>query len=312
MRTGAPENLAMSKLLKHNKKGKPSPKGKRSPNRKSGKIVTLRVPGNAFDTDAERVTLKFTDQYLAVQGASGGSISSLLYGINTPKQPNRTSNTGVPQGWASMIAKFGKYVCHGSTINWRITRHAAGTSYGSLGTLGTTPTHSSIIQAVCYPAPFNTGSAVASVRDAAAQKYASVRYEWARETGSPTDVDNVGLEQNPRIVWKGSMAMSPSKIDGEPNLRMPTYEAAVGSDPTAVSLYAFVFQDVISDATYEGVFLTEVTMTYDVTFFERLAQDDALKISPIRPLRMAVLQKKQVPKEESKTPVAPKSSWSLL
>jgi hypothetical protein len=297
----------MSKPIKHNKKGKSSPKGKRSPNRKNGKIVTLRVPGNGFDTDAERVTLKFTDQYLAVQGASGGAISSLLYGINTPRQPNRTSNTGVCQGWGSMTAKYGKYVCHGSTIKWRIVKHVPA-QYGSLGGLGNFATNSALVHAVCYPASSMAGSSIASVRNAAVQKYAAPRYEWAKEGNSPSSAD----ELNPRILWQGSMAMTPSKIDGEPSIRMPSYEAAVGSDPSLISLYAFVFQDVLSDVTYEGVFMVEVNLTYDVTFYERIAQVDALRAEMGPPLRMSVPQKKQVPKEESKTPAVSKSSWSLL
>jgi hypothetical protein len=309
MRTGAPENLAMSKSIKHNKKGKPSPKGKRSPNRKNGKIQTLRVPGNSFDTDAERVTLKYTDQYIAVQGASGGAVSSLVYGINTPRVPNRTSGSLAPQGWGSMIAKFSKYVCHGSTFKWRIVQHVPGLGFGSLGSLGVVPTNSSLVQAVCFANP-SSNDAVASVRDGAVQKYASPRYEW-QVVGNGSQISTVSIETNPRVLWKGSMAMSASKIDGEPNLRSASYEAAVTADPTNGSQYVLLFQDVVADTTFKGVFFVEISMTYDVTFFDRFEQVDSLHVSlPLRAVCMSP-PKARVPKEESKAPVA-KSSWSLL
>jgi hypothetical protein len=280
LRTGAPENLAMSKSLKHNKKGKLSPKGKRSPNRKNGKkIQTLRVPGIGFDTDAERVTLRYSDEYLLVQGASGGALTQILYGINTPRLPNRQFGAATAQGWANSAAKYTSYVCTGSKFKWRITRHNAGSAYGSLGTLGTYPTNSVIVHGVVFPES-SAGQALISVNAASVQKYASKRYEWSLENeGGSTSYS--ALEQNPRILWSGSMAMTPSKIDGEPMLRQSKYEALITADPTAVSNYVINLQDVLADTTFKGVFLVEVQMEYDVTFFGRMSQGDSLRSGPL-------------------------------
>jgi len=245
------------------------------------KMTKTVVPGSGFQSDVEIVKMRYTDELLFTFGASGGAVANLEYGVNTPLVPCRTAGTETSQGWASQAAKYGKYVCTGSRIRWRITKLSAGGMYGSLGTMGVIATNSSLVHAVVYPVT-SRGAPATSIRNAAVQKYASRRFEWPYGN-TTTSAESTQDQNNPRMTWRGSMAMSPSKLDGEPNLRSASYEANTNAEPSLICLYVIAFQDILLDTTYEGVFSVEIDIEYDVTFFDRLEFDNVLVQRP--PLR---------------------------
>jgi hypothetical protein len=288
------------KKTKSKKGGKSKSKKGRASAGKTGamggkKMTKTVVVGSGFQSDTEVVKMRYTDEVLLTFGASAGAIGNLVYGINTPRLPCRIIGTETCQGWASQAAKYGKYVCTGSTLHWRATKLIAGAVYGSLNAgnpIGVAATQSTLIHAVVYPVASGSTTS-ASIRDAAVQKYASRRFEWPMNGGvvpfssSTPPQEGLSDQNNPRMTWKGSMSMSPSKIDGEPNLRSSNYEAVTSADPTLVPTYVLAFQDIFLDITYEAVYSLEIDMVYDVIFFDRKDFANVLRVGPsLRTLRV--------------------------
>lgn len=227
--------------------------------------------------------LKFTDQLILVQPASGGTLSQLNYKLNSVFQVNATSASGTPQGVAELSAKFKRYRVESSRISWRIRLLRLGENFGSLGVLGAVPTHSCLFNSTLYPLPSN-GVAPTSLTAAAVQKYASPRYDWPLQILAPGAAEPEPTGINPGMVWRGMSVMTPAKLDADPDPKQASYVANFGADPTAILYWVFAFQDVLTDATAKGVFLVEVDIHQTVYAFDRVVVGDALMVP--RPLRV--------------------------
>lgn len=263
-------------MIKRNIKGKSSPKGRAPRTRKQRGTQILQVPGTAFYTDAERATLKFTDQIILVQGASAGALNQLNYKLNSLFQINATSSTGTAQGTAELAAKFKKYHVTRSRLTWRIRLLTPGAVFGNLGILGVAPTNSA---GFCSTAlPLQTGGATpATVTAMSVQKYASKRFDWPRVVGAVSTA-----ELNPSTVWKGRLTMATAKLDADPDPKQPAYAAAFGTDPANLQYWVLAFQDVFVDLTCKGVWFCEVDILQEVYAFDRVVVSDALRL-PVRP-----------------------------
>lgn len=202
--------------------------------------------------------MRFVDN-VVVTAAGSGAIASQVYGIASPRVPERSTMTGVSQGWASCIAKFARYVCFGSRIRWQVTQLANAT---------TLPT---AVRMVLLPSN-NAGAALTSISDADVQKY-------SKSFGFPPLQNAIEPSASPYNRWTGSHAMTVSKIEGEANLRSASYEAVVASDPTLLPTWNFYFQDLLAAATANPSFLFRVELFYDVLFFDRVMQVNALESS---------------------------------
>jgi len=286
----------MSSRIKK-QKGKSSPKGRGRVTRKTSRGPQItQVPGRHFYADGERATLKYSDQYIITQGASGGAISYLQYAMNSLFHANVTAATGTPQGVAELVTKFLKYRVMGSRIHWRIRILQPGGTFGSLGVLGVQATGSDMMSAVMYPQ--QTGAAaLTSVNAAAVQKYASKRFDWNRDLPIKAGVYEP-YQINPATVWTGRAAMTVAKLDADPDPAQASYTAAFGANPTNLCLWNLVFQDVLADATAKGVWLSEVEVEYDVYAFDRIQVGDALRDTLPRALVMGVNH------EEKKDPLS--------
>lgn len=266
-----PPHMARNK----NKKGKSSPKGRGRVTRKTSRGPSITtVPSKNYYADGERVTLRFSDSYVATQGASGGALSTLIYKLNSLFQVNQTAGSGTPQGVTNLTGRFQRYIVHGSTIRWRIRFLQPGGTFGSLGVVGAAATTSDLMSAVLYPKTVGS-TFLGSVAAAAVQKYASRRFDWPRDRPviagayEPTQI-------NPAEVWRGSARMSSAKLDANPDPKIAEYQAVFGADPANLQLWVFNFQDVVADATAKGVWFVEVDLSYDVYAFDRIAQGDLL------------------------------------
>jgi len=281
---------------KRNKKGKSSPKGRARPTRKSGtKPQVTRVPGSQFSADGERVTLKYTQEALLTQGASGGTLSNTSFKLNSVYQVDAAG--GTPQGVAELSAKFKKVHVFGSTIRWQIRNMQGGGTYGSLGVKGAAPTNSALYAAVLYPLP-SDGMASTSIAAASVQKYAAKRFDWPRERPviagayEPTQI-------NPRETWSGTHKMTIQKLDANPVPQQDSYVSGFTSDPTHLAYWIFSFQDLLADAAAEGVWLLECDVWYDVYAFERIVVGDAFVRGPLREVRMTAPEEKKMPPPKS-------------
>lgn len=241
------------------------------------------VPGQQFYTDAERVRLKFSDSYMLVQGASAGTLSRLAYKVNSLFQVNFTASAGTPQGVASLTAKYQRYIVHGSRIHWRLRGLTPGFNAGSLGVLGSAPTHSMMVSACLFPAQFGA-TLPTTIQGCAIQKYATPRFEWPLDVNS-TSPDADTAQINPRTVWQGTKSMSVKKLDADPDVRQVEYTAAFGADPTRVLLWVFSFQDVLADTTGEKSWFVEVDVDYDIYAFDRVIVGDTLLGDPTRTVK---------------------------
>jgi hypothetical protein len=280
-------------------KGKSSPKGRGRGTRKTKrgqKPQILRVPGSQFETDGERCTVKYSDSFVLVQGASAGALSTLQYKLNSVFQVNATNATGTPQGVADLAIKYKKVIVESSRIHWRIRAMQAQGSFGSLGNLGTNPTNSGLISAVLVPTPSNY-AAITSIATAAVQKYASRRHDWPRETPIASGIHSTEL--NPAMLWQGTHSMSSKKLDADPDPKQAGFVSNLGSaDPSILQKWILSFQDVLADATYEAVWFVEVDLWYTIYCFDRAAVGDALvSQGPLRSIKTAV-----VGSEEKKAP----------
>jgi hypothetical protein len=264
----------MSSQIKK-QKGKSSPKGRGRVTRKTNRGPTiLRVPGQQFQSDGERVKLKYTDQYIATQSATAGTLSNLVYKLNAIHNVNSTATAGLPQGFAEMFGKFQKVRVLGSQIRWSLRNMQGGGTFGNLGALGAAPTNSALYAAVTYPAPPGIVTPT-DLAGAAVQKYASKRFDWPRERPiivgayEPTQI-------NPRELFRGSHSMTMSKLTGDPDVSQASYVHTSTTDPTQLALWIISFQDLLSDAAAKGVWLSETEITYDCHFFDRVNIEDAL------------------------------------
>jgi len=272
--------------------------------KRNNKAQITKVPGSGFDSDVLKCTLRYTDQFIFVQAASGGAQSSIQYGLNTPRLPNRGSGTATAQGWFSTIAKYERYLCTGSKIRWNITLVPA-TATSSLMGAGAF----NVAVPVGVLAVNSTGSTgTGTVLVAAVQKYSSRRHDFPAIVSSANS-ESSGTN-NPRQTWKGSHSMSVSKIDGEPNLRQSQYEATVTADPTAIPLWSFQIQDVLLDTTYKGIFMVEVFIEYDCIFWERIQQNNSLEQSSV--FRVAEVKSSAPFSSERKQESKSSQSWIKL
>lgn len=265
-------------------KGKASKTARRATRRKQGGNPigvgagqVTRVVGRSFDTDVERVTLRFVDNVVVTAGAGAGALTIQRYGINTPRIPERSTMTGVSQGWANTIAKFSHYLCYGSKIRWQVSQLP-----------GTTSSTTAAVRMVLFPRT-EAGPALTSVADADVQKYAK-SFQFAPSSSST--VPNA----SPYNRWTGRHAMTVSKIEGEPNLRQSSFEALTSSDPSLVPTWDFYFQDILASATDQPSFLFRVELEYDCVFWDRLTQVNALAEVP------ALCRRRDDSKEEKKAP----------
>lgn len=263
-----------------NKKGKSSPKGRGRATRKTkrAKQVTV-VPGNSFEADAERVRLRYSDQYLVIQGASGGTLTNYPYKLNSLFNVNVNASAGTYQGTASLSAKFKKYLITGSRIRWQFRFMQPGGSYGALGALGVAPTNSGLFAATMYPVPTAMSTSTTLV-NAGVQKYAVKRFDWPR-TVPVIALQYEPTQINPRETWSGRHSMSVAKLDGEPMIRQDAYEANFGADPARLQYWAFALQDLLADTTVKGVWLAEVDMEADVFAYERNNIGDVVAAGPL-------------------------------
>jgi len=263
----------MPRSKRKNKKLPSKGRGRVTRKTSRGPSVTT-VPSSQFYSDGERATLKYTDSYMAVQAASGGTLSVLSYKLNSLFQVNQTASSGTPQGISILSGKFKKYIVHGSRIRWRIRFVQPGGNYGSLGVLGVQATHSDLMSGVLYPLPSGAVSPT-SIAAASVQKYASKRHDWPRDLPI-----NVGVYEptqlNPAELWQGTAQMTAAKLDGAPDPLVQEYQAAFGADPSNLAVWLFNFQDVLADATAKGVWFIEVDLLYDVYAFDRVTVGDTL------------------------------------
>jgi hypothetical protein len=287
---------------KKNKKGGNSGMGK--------KAARTNVPGTHFDSDELRARVTYADQTIYSFTATAGTANTVVYGANCCKNANVTQSSGEPQGWAGLSNRFGFYVVLSSHIRWRITQQPGGQACGNLGTLGAAPTTSALVSGVLYPKA-STGSAATTVLDAAAQLYATKRFDWPAEFKT---TDAYPSLTNPRTVWEGTKSISIQKLEGEENLRQSAYEQSVNSFSGSRCDWVFLLQDLYSDTAYKGVFLFEVNITYDVLFFRRLLVSDSLLRRPLGAAQMSLVQfqigqeTKAERKEEEEMVVLPDSS----
>jgi len=262
-----------------------------------GKIQV--VSGEQYVADTARLTMKYTDQTLYVAGSTGGALMNVAYTMNDPTQCNKTTSSGVPQGWAAYSGMFDKFVVLGSKIHWRIRNLQPGGSFGASGNLGANPTNSCMYSFVLVPFASNDAGP-SSVAAAAVAKYASKRYDFPRNrNGDGGSGYPEPTQQNPAEVWKGSHSMSVSKIEGEPNLRQSVYEGFVGAGPPSLATpcyWQFYLQDILAGVAAKGVFLFQVEVWYDILFFDRKTVSDTFLGLP-RPALTSVV-----------SPVPPSSS----
>jgi len=250
--------------------------------------------------DSARVTLKYTDQALIVQGSTGGANTNYSFSINDPGKCNITAGSGVAQGWAVYSGQFQRLVCHGSRIHWRIRGLSPGGGFGNLGTLGATPAVSALFCGVLVP--YQSGVTPAtSVVAASVQKYASKRFDWPRNrTLDGTSGYPEPTQQNPAELWRGTHSMSMSKLDGEPNLRQSQYETKVNTSPTAVGTWYFDLQDILADTTAKGVWLAQVELHYDCTFYDRVVVSDVLRDTRLAALMLGQSEDAQAPERKER------------
>lgn len=270
------------------KQRKSSPKGRGRVTRKTSRGIaktTSQIP--AGFADEASVVMKFSDSYLVVQGATGGTASSLTFSMNSLFQCNITASAGQPQYYTQYSAVYQKYVVTHSRIRWRLRQVGGGTKLAGV-TQGAFPTSSAMPVSVLYPGPSGASTA-SSVRSAAAQQY-SRRHEYNVEAPAGSAIQ--AQQTNPRVEWIGSHSMGVSKIEGEPVLRTAAYEALVGANPSRQPTWTFILQDVLADSTFEGVFLMEVDIFYHALFFDRVLISDS---SLMKSLRMEVAEEKKDP-----------------
>jgi len=296
---------SLNKTRKHGK-GKPKkPRGKQTPRKSKSGPQVHRIPGNQFYTDAERATVKFTDQILLVQGASGGTLNSLLYKLNSVFQVNFNSSSGTPQGVAELSAKYYNYRVEHSRIHWRIRLMQPGATFGSLGVLGVAATTTAMFNAVAYPIQAHA-AAPASITAAAVQKYATKRYDWPRVFGVPGAATPESTVVNPAVIWRGRISMTPAKLDADPDPKQSSYTALFGADPSLLSYWALSFQDILADATAKGVWLAEVEVYQTVYCYGRKVIGDLLVAS--RPLSVLTMSPEPLRSEEKKEFSPPKAT----
>jgi hypothetical protein len=270
-----------------NKKGKSSPKGRVRGTRKSAaKPSITRVPGGQFNADAERVTLKHSDQFILVAAAAGGTLGTLQFKLNSIFGVNVNSGGGTPQGTTSLAAVYKKVHVYGSRIRWDIRNMQSGGTYGSIGVQGVQPTNSELQVGCIYPTPSGfTGPT--SIAASATVKYASKRFDWPR--GRPIIAGAYEPTQvNPKEQWRGTHSMTVAKLDGDLDPLQASYVSALGTaDPANLCYWNIAFQDVLGDATAKGVWLCEVEIYYDCYCFDRvLITSDSLEEKPLRALQL--------------------------
>jgi len=267
----------------------------------------VKVPGQPV-ADSVYTTLKFSDSYLLVQGASAGALNTLSYKLNSLYKPNHTANTGQYQGIVPLSDQFMKAVVVSSHIRWRFRHTVAGINYGSLGLTGTAATHSGFINAVLYPLP-TAATAVTTLQQAAVQKYATKRFDFPMELVGDFSAPVTSSEQiNPAQVWRGTHTMNVAKLDGQVSTSQAAYEHLFASgDPTDVQYWLFNFQDVLSDTTYEAVWYAEVDIIATVRFFDRVAETESAVQNTPSTLKMLAakqfqrVEEKKESKESSRT-----------
>jgi len=164
-----------------------------------------------------------------------------------------------------MIAKYESYLCYGSTIRWNIQ---------PVGIVAlAAPTDADAYQMVLYPLNSGASPVATNVTDAKVQKYS--KYHLFPPNGPVSPVPSgVGSRFN---EWIGRHSMTVAKLDGESDLRTSFYEANFNADPTRVCFWEFQFQDLLADVTSRRKFLFEIEIDYDVLFFRRLTQANALR-----------------------------------
>lgn len=288
-------------------KNRKKTKGKRKNPRRAGRRQQTRgpqvtkVPGGQFYADAERLEMKYADSYMLVQGATGGTLTRLVYKINSLFQVNQTAGAGSPQGTTSLTTKYQRYMVLGSRIHWRMRGLAPGGTYGSLGALGVVPNTSMLVSACLFPA--QAGAVLPTTMIGCAdEKYASQRFEWPRDIAvGAGSVLTEASQINPRTVWQGTKSMSVKKLDADPDPRQVEYTAAFGADPARLSLWVFSFQDVLADIAGEKPWLVEVELYYDVYAFDRVTVGDTLQSAG--PLRVVKSDHSDEKKSRSETPV---------
>jgi hypothetical protein len=274
-------------LKTKNKKGKSSPKGRVRGTRKSAaKPSITRVPGGQFNADAERVTLKHSDQFILVAGASGGTLGTLQFKLNSIFNVNVNSGAGTPQGTTSLGLVYKKVHVYGSRLRWDIRNMQSGGNFGGLGILGVQPTNSELQVACLYPTP--TGfMGPTSMTGSSTVKYATKRFDWPR--GRPVIAGAYEPTQvNPKEQWRGAHSMTVAKLDGDLDPRQASYVSALGTaDPANLCYWNVAFQDVLADATAKGVWLCEVEIYYDCYCFDRVQiVADSLEQKPVRALQL--------------------------
>jgi hypothetical protein len=277
---------------KRKNKRKSSPKGRgrvtRKTNRGSfnpistGAAVTVRVPSSGYQPEAERVTLRFVDILHLTAGAASGALVQQLYGLNTPRVPDRTGSTGTAQGWATLQSLYNNYVCYGSKVSWLMTQT----------TPGANPTGTMSVRAAVLPAPDGGFGGSSLVADMSVQRFAR---RWAFPDVVQTNISNPLAGFTNR--WRGRHRMQVAKIEGEPNLRTSSYEATTTTDPSRVCYWGFFFQDVLGDGTAKPSMIIEVLIEYDVLFFNRKAIGNSF--SPAFTRHVVAEERKAPPQEAS-------------
>lgn len=291
--------ITQSGPRKSKRKGSRTQK-RRGATRNNGIAKTIsRLP--AGFADGADVVMKFSDSYIVAQGATGGTASSLVFSMNSLFQCNVTASAGQPQYYSQYSAVYQKYVVTHSRIRWRLRQvnggaSVAGVSQGHIAALAALPA------AVLYPGPSGASTAT-SVRSAAAQQY-SKRHEFNVEEAAAADGTHQTQQSNARVEWVGSHSMGISKIEAEPVLRTAAYEALVGANPSRQPTWTFIFQDVLADTAFEGVFLMEVDIYYTTKFFDRVLISDSsyqtkkLKAAPVLPIGLWEEKKVSSPDSE--------------
>lgn len=268
-----------------NKKTKPRQKGRGRVTRKTNRANPLAtggpkttvIKGLGFNTDATRVQLRFVDTVRISAGAASGAYILQQYGLNTPRVPERTGSTGVSQGWAAFTSQYAAYVCLGSRIRWQITE---------VGNF--TPASQYMVRMVIWPTD-NNGTVPSNIADADVQKYSKGHNFGLATTTSGTATGS------PYNRWTGSHSMTLSKISGEVNVRQPAYEAGVSSDPTTIYTWNLAFQDLLADTTAKPSYVVRMEIDYDVLFFQRKEQVNALVGVPLRSVVLAPAEEKKAP-----------------
>jgi hypothetical protein len=251
------------------------------------------------------VTLKYTDQFLLVQGTAGSTVNSLIFKINSLFQVNLTATNGTPQGVAELQTKFARYRVVNSAIHWRIVGLQPGGSFGGSGTLGVAPTNSLMAAGVLYPLP-RGGATSTTMISASVQKYATKRFDWPIDVAVPSAATPAASVVNPRTVWKGSHSMAVSKLDADPDPKQTSYTAAFGADPTSIDYWVFAFADTLADSTGKKAYLAEIDMHQDVYAFDRIVVTDALRDHVLSSLVMSSCEeKKERPLPKVALPVVP-------